>query len=385
MSELDHYLLRSEKCLAQVRRHWAILAPQFTVIGLAWIFWLVILNASSSDLVAEIAAFFFLFSGLWLTWLVADWYRERFAVTNKRVLLVSGLFTKKLAVMPLSKVTDMTYERSPLGRLLGYGTFIMESAGQDQALSRVDFVQYPQQLYFKLTEELFGSDDWAARDGVAPRPPSPPSRGSALRTDLGGPVRLWELGQLWRGRSRGRRGAEAQAGRPPTQRTPRAGGAGPDGASGSGGSRARSTFPSGSSAQGSRDASALPNSGSTPSYPGSAPPDAGSAPSYPGSAPPNSGSAPPDAGSAPSHPGSAPSQPRPAPSDPRFAPPDRRSAPAWSVSPRTSEPWPKGRPGEGEAASGGTGRASRLWRRRRQAPPPRRQDGEETTRLPHIP
>ena len=34
-------------------------------------------------------------------------------------------------MMPLAKVTDMSFQRSPIGRILGYGEFILESAGQD--------------------------------------------------------------------------------------------------------------------------------------------------------------------------------------------------------------------------------------------------------------
>ena len=187
MSELDHYLLRTERCLAQVHRHWAILAPQFGLIGLVSLGWLILLGASTSEVLRPVAWSFFLFSALWLTWVIADWRSELFAVTDKRVLMVSGLVTKRLAVMPLSKVTDMTYERSALGRALGYGTFIMESAGQDQALSRIDFVEHPERLYFQLSEELFGRDDWGARDGIAPRPPgrpAPPGRRAALRRDV---------------------------------------------------------------------------------------------------------------------------------------------------------------------------------------------------------
>ena len=32
-----------------------------------------------------------------------------------------------VAMMPLLKVTDMTYDRSLLGRIVGYGTFVLES------------------------------------------------------------------------------------------------------------------------------------------------------------------------------------------------------------------------------------------------------------------
>ena len=92
--------------------------------------------------------------------------------------------------MPLTKVTDLTYERSPLGRLLGYGTFIMESAGQDQALSRVDYLRSPDRLYQRLSQQMFGpggrrrsqhrGQSVGHHRWPAAGPHGPPSRWSAL-------------------------------------------------------------------------------------------------------------------------------------------------------------------------------------------------------------
>ena len=62
-------------------------------------------------------------------------------------------------MMPLTKVTDMSYNRSPLGRLLGYGTFVMESAGQDQALHTVGWVADPDRTYRAMCAEIFGVDN----------------------------------------------------------------------------------------------------------------------------------------------------------------------------------------------------------------------------------
>jgi len=59
--------------------------------------------------------------------------------------------------MPLTKVTDMSFQRTFPGRLLGYGEFIVESAGQDQALRRVRFIPYPEQLYLLICGMLFPS------------------------------------------------------------------------------------------------------------------------------------------------------------------------------------------------------------------------------------
>ena len=58
-------------------------------------------------------------------------------------------------MMPLAKVTDMSFQRSAMGRILGYGKFILESAGQDQALTRVDHLPYPEQLYLEVCGLIF--------------------------------------------------------------------------------------------------------------------------------------------------------------------------------------------------------------------------------------
>ena len=74
-------------------------------------------------------------------------------------LLSPGVLTRKVAMMPLTKVTDMSFQRSFAGRLLGFGEFIVESAGQDQALRNIDHIPYPEQLYLEVCGMLFGSDD----------------------------------------------------------------------------------------------------------------------------------------------------------------------------------------------------------------------------------
>lgn len=76
------------------------------------------------------------------------WDHDRLAVTNKRLLMVTGIFTTKYPSMPLSKLTDESLILPWHGKLLAklriiyvsYGTILVESAGQDQAL-RTIFVQ----------------------------------------------------------------------------------------------------------------------------------------------------------------------------------------------------------------------------------------------------
>jgi uncharacterized membrane protein YdbT with pleckstrin-like domain len=91
-----------------------------------------------------------------------EWWDNHFVVTSQRLLLATGVITKKVNMMPLTKVTDMSFQRSSWGRILGYGEFIVESAGQDQALRRVDHLPYPEQLYLEVCGLIFkekGEDD----------------------------------------------------------------------------------------------------------------------------------------------------------------------------------------------------------------------------------
>jgi membrane protein YdbS with pleckstrin-like domain len=108
---------------------------------------------------------------VWLAWLILvirllfriyAWLEDYFVVTSARLLLATGVFRKTVNMMPLTKVTDMRFERSAIARVLGYGTFIVESAGQDQALSRIDHLPYPEQLYIEVCGLIFkdpGSGD----------------------------------------------------------------------------------------------------------------------------------------------------------------------------------------------------------------------------------
>lgn len=173
--KITQYLIPSESHAIEVRHHWAFLGtPILATIG----FWLggLIALALTIDLpiLRTTFVFFLLFSLLWLTWQVTEWWFERFVVTDRRVLLLTGVFTKKVAVMPLAKVTDLTYERSIPGRLLGYGAFIIESAGQQQALRRIEYIPEPLALYHEVSSLLFGSraehDDGTGNDPATGQP-----------------------------------------------------------------------------------------------------------------------------------------------------------------------------------------------------------------------
>ena len=164
---LDRYLLRGEYLVAEIHRHRIVLLKPFlAVVGAAALAIWIDLNVggTGSSPVVRLVWAAALVVLAWALWRWAEWRNERFVVTDKRILLFRGFVTKRVPMMPLTKVTDMTYERPILGRLLGYGTFVLESAGQDQALSRIDHVPHSDENYRKIIAEIFGVSDESAEE-----------------------------------------------------------------------------------------------------------------------------------------------------------------------------------------------------------------------------
>jgi uncharacterized membrane protein YdbT with pleckstrin-like domain len=92
---------------------------------------------------------------VWQGWKIATWWRRYFVVTENRLMLITSLFDTDVGMMPLAKVTDMRLHRTTLGHALGYAEFIVESAGQEQALSRINFVPYPARMYQEILSLIF--------------------------------------------------------------------------------------------------------------------------------------------------------------------------------------------------------------------------------------
>jgi hypothetical protein len=153
------YLLPTERVEIQIRRHWAVLAGDTVQTVLLLVVGVLLARLLKSVGFAEmVAVYFSVFVVARWVWKIVDWYHEVLIVTDKRLLLLTGIFSRNVAIMPLVKVTDLTFYRSSTGLLLGYGKFIVESAGQDQALSTIDFVPRPEQLYIQISNLLFGGD-----------------------------------------------------------------------------------------------------------------------------------------------------------------------------------------------------------------------------------
>jgi CBS domain-containing protein len=116
---------------------WLIRSKQFGVGGMLLVVLLVVLG--------------------WSAMQVGEWADRYFVLTNKRIVVIEGIITTTVRSMPVSRLTDMAYRRSGFGRLLGYGLFDVESAGQDQALKIMDYVPDPEYTNLQISHLLFAS------------------------------------------------------------------------------------------------------------------------------------------------------------------------------------------------------------------------------------
>jgi membrane protein YdbS with pleckstrin-like domain len=190
--DVEKYLLREERAVVATRRHWAVLIGP-TLKFLPFLFaggWLLLFDpenrvTSSAGLLVLLGAL--VYYGL----RIGEWWMRHFIVSTRRVLLTSGIVVRTVTLLPLRRITDLTWKETLLGQVLGYGTFRFESAGQQQALSEITFLPAADDLYRRVSALLFSSD-WggAAASGgddegnpEPPRPSSGPSPEDVGRRD----------------------------------------------------------------------------------------------------------------------------------------------------------------------------------------------------------
>src|SRR5919197_636357 len=114
----DEYLLDTERRVIRIRRHWAYLSwDTFEAVALLAICMMVSYLLPPSLWVGQNVLWYAaLLVVLRYAYKVMEWWVERLVVTDKRFVMTTGVFTTKVLMMPISKVTDLTYERSAPGR-----------------------------------------------------------------------------------------------------------------------------------------------------------------------------------------------------------------------------------------------------------------------------
>ena len=140
---VGQYLLRDEGevVVDEVRHHWTAYVRAALEAGVA-----LVLLAVTPFVHLDLAWLPMVLAGvvgLHAGYLALREHMDRFVITNMRVFRVKGVLSQQLATMPLSRILDITVAKPVVGRVLGYGHFVFESAAQEQGLRDIRFVGRP--------------------------------------------------------------------------------------------------------------------------------------------------------------------------------------------------------------------------------------------------
>jgi membrane protein YdbS with pleckstrin-like domain len=115
-------------------------------------------------------------------WRFLTEHRDRFVVTNMRVMRIRGVFSQTVATTPIARILDITLKKPINGRFLGYGHFVFESAAQDQGFREIRYVGRPDDRDLTIqrviqrtglrasasVDVIQGDDDDSDDDGTGP-------------------------------------------------------------------------------------------------------------------------------------------------------------------------------------------------------------------------
>jgi uncharacterized membrane protein YdbT with pleckstrin-like domain len=91
----------------------------------------------------------------WLIYPLLRWRTTRYELTTRRMRLRTGVVARNGSDIPLSRITDVSFRKSLLDRLLGCGTLVVESAGEhaEIILREVPHVERVSATLFQLVED----------------------------------------------------------------------------------------------------------------------------------------------------------------------------------------------------------------------------------------
>ena len=122
---------------------------------------------------------------LWLAQIYIAWYSQDYLVTNRRVIKVEGILTKRSADSSLEKINDAVLEQGILGRMLGYGDLDIMTAAEE-SVDRYRMLAQAQTFKrtmldekHKLEQEAFQIPAPPLRAAAPPPPPPEPTAPAA--------------------------------------------------------------------------------------------------------------------------------------------------------------------------------------------------------------
>lgn len=90
--------------------------------------------------------------GIWLVVAIINYYTSEFGITNKRLVLKTGIIKRKTYETQVTKIEGISVEQGMLARLLGYGMIVVTGTGG--GISRFDKIADPFTFRKQIQEQI---------------------------------------------------------------------------------------------------------------------------------------------------------------------------------------------------------------------------------------
>jgi len=131
---LNSLLGENEQVLFVTHQHWLVLAGKILteillmvawvgLVSIIWAFWV-------PNIFMALGYLLLVFPLISLCWDVLVWSKRKYVVTSRRVIQLSGMFSKNVTDSSLEKVNDVKMSQSFLGRMFDYGDIEILTASE---------------------------------------------------------------------------------------------------------------------------------------------------------------------------------------------------------------------------------------------------------------
>ena len=130
-------LLPGENLILMDHPHWIVIvkslvAPIILLIA-AGIVDLTVHNVDVPNLQSIVTLGAIAIAGLWLIVVWIRWQSTAYTLTDQRIKIETGVFSRQSKMIPIDRVQDCTTKQSLVGRILGYGRVEVDAAGAQGA------------------------------------------------------------------------------------------------------------------------------------------------------------------------------------------------------------------------------------------------------------
>lgn len=172
------HLNEGEVLVLDLHPHWIFLAPSVATLVVSVILgiWVMTMgDGNPKKILSVVVGASVLAALVWFGVRYAKWVTTEFAVTNHRIMSMTGIFTKKGIQIPLERINTVEYSRTIIERMLGAGDLTIESAS-DGGRQEFEDIRRPDEVQREIYVQIrANSGRGPAQPAATPQPVAAPA------------------------------------------------------------------------------------------------------------------------------------------------------------------------------------------------------------------